>query len=102
MTLIPLHKINRQNGLKSLLYEGEIQAVKDGLIKMLSVAHTLAVLEVGGNGNLLLVLCMCLYFREGESRGLFYELTDVVVRRTEKENTLSFVIQCSFPEGAIR
>jgi len=100
--LIPLHKINRQNGLKSLLYEGGILAAEGLLIKPLSVPHTLAVFRVGGNGNLLLVRCMCLYFREGESRGLFYELTDVVVRRTEKENTLSFVIRCSFPEGAIR
>lgn len=66
------------------------------------MAHTLAMLEVGGNGNLLLVLqCMCLYFR-GESRGCFYEVTDVILWRTEKENTLSFVILCSFPEGIIR
>lgn len=67
------------------------------------MAHTLAMLEVGGNGNLLLVLqCMYLYFREGESRGCFYEVTDVILWRTEKENTLSFVILCSFPEGVIR
>lgn len=67
------------------------------------MAHTLAMLEVGGNGNLLLVpQCMCLYFRGEESRGCFYEVTDVVLWRTEKENTLSFVILCSFPGGIIR
>lgn len=67
------------------------------------MAHTLAMLEVGGNGNLLLVpQCMCLYFKEGESRGCFYEVTDVILWRTEKENTLTFVILCSFPEGIIR
>jgi len=103
LTLIPLHKINRWNGLKSLLYEGEILAVKDRLIKMLSVAHTLAMFEVGGNGNLLLVpRCVCLYFGEGESKGCFYEVAGAILWRTETENTLTFVILCSFPEGAIR
>lgn len=70
---------------------------------MLSMAHSLAMLEVGGNGNLLLVpLCMYLYFREGDSRGCFCEVTDVVLGRAEQENTLAFVILCSFPEGVIR
>lgn len=102
MTLIPLHKINRQNGLKSLLYEGKILAVKDWLIKMLSVAHTLAMLEVGGDGNLLLVPQCVSVFQGRRKQGLLYEVTDVILWRTERENTLTLTTLCSFPEGIIR
>lgn len=45
-------------------------------------------------------MCGCISGKE--KAGLLYEVTDVILWRTERENTLTLATLCSFPEGVIR